>query len=143
MSYRYLDDIATADAAFEAVGATPEELCIAAADALMNIMVDNPDSIGEQRIVDISVEAESMELLLFRLLDDLVYYKDAERLLLRIRSVELCKTGESLCLRARAYGEEIDPARHHLVVDIKAVTMHMYRVEETPEGWKARVVVDI
>ncbi len=143
MAYRYLDDIATADAAFEATGATPEELCMAAADALMNVMVENLDSIVDQRVVDISVEAESFELLLFRLLDDLVYYKDAERLLLRIRTVELCTVGESLCLRARAYGEEIDPARHHLIVDVKAITMHMYRVEETAEGWKARVVVDI
>ncbi|MHB9029124.1 MAG: archease, partial [Candidatus Latescibacterota bacterium] len=95
MAYRYLEDIATADSAFEATGRTREELIIAAADALMNVMVENLDSIEQQRIVDIGLEADTFEMLLFRLLDDLVYYKDAERLLLRIRKVELCTRGES------------------------------------------------
>lgn len=143
MAYRYLEDIATADAAFEATGRTREELIIAAADALMNVMVENLDSIESQRIVDIGLEADTFEMLLFRLLDDLVYYKDAERLLLRIREVDLCTRGESLCFIAHAYGEEIDPGKHHLVVDVKAVTMHLYKVEETEEGWKATVVVDV
>ncbi len=143
MPYRYIEDIATADVAFEAVGETPGELMISAADALMHVMVDNLNSIEPRRIVDIDIEADTVELLLFRLLDDVVYYKDAERLLLRVREAKIDRKGESYMLRARAEGEGIDAEKHHLVVDVKAVTMHRYKVEETGEGWKAVVVLDI
>jgi len=32
---------------------------------------------------------------------------------------------------AKAYGEEIDPSRHDLLVDVKAVTLHKFKVEQT------------
>ncbi|HOV88133.1 MAG TPA: archease, partial [Syntrophobacteraceae bacterium] len=40
MPFRYIEDIATADVAFEAWGETLEDLCVAAADATMNVMVE-------------------------------------------------------------------------------------------------------
>jgi SHS2 domain-containing protein len=143
MPYRYLEDIATADTAFEATGRSREELVIAAADALLNVMVENLDSIEPRRTVDIGLESDTFEMILFHLLDDLVYYKDAERLLLRIREVKLRAKDGSLCVIATACGEEIDAGKHHLIVDVKAITMHRYTVEETREGWKAIVVVDV
>ena len=47
MPYRYLEDIATADVAFEARGKDLAELFMAAAEATMNVMVADLDSIGE------------------------------------------------------------------------------------------------
>jgi SHS2 domain-containing protein len=29
------------------------------------------------------------------------------------------------------------------VVDVKAVTLHRFRVEQTPSGWEATVILDI
>ena len=46
-------------------------------------------------------------------------------------------------MTAEAYGEVIDRERHELLVDVKAVTMHHFKVEETAEGWTATVVLDI
>ena len=46
MPYRYLEDIATADVAFEAWGDTLEEMFVAAADATMNVMVSDLDTIA-------------------------------------------------------------------------------------------------
>jgi SHS2 domain-containing protein len=40
-------------------------------------------------------------------------------------------------------GEELDMNRHDLVVDVKAVTLHQFRVEKTDRGWEAFVILDI
>ena len=46
MTYHYLEDFAIADIAFEAAGKNLEELFIAAADATMNVMVEEIGAIN-------------------------------------------------------------------------------------------------
>lgn len=143
MPYRYLDDIATADVAFEADGATLEEVMVASADATMNVMVDDLHSIADRVRRTIEVQETEPDLLLYALLEELVYRKDAERLLLRVPSVRIEDRGGTLTLHAEAYGEPLDPARHRLLVDVKAVTLHRFLVERTESGWRATVILDI
>ena len=45
MPYKFLEEIGTADIAFEATGCDLPELFVAAADATMNVMIDNLDAI--------------------------------------------------------------------------------------------------
>ena len=45
MDYRYIDDLATADIAFEATGASLEKVFIAASDATMNVIIEDLESI--------------------------------------------------------------------------------------------------
>ena len=143
MPYRYLDDIATADAAFEAWGKTEEELFISAADAALNVMVESLDSIDRKEERTIRCIAESHEMLLFHLLEELIYFKDAEQLFLRVADVVIENKSRRFHLTAGVYGERIDPSRHELNVDVKAVTLHRFSLEQTDEGWKATVVLDI
>jgi len=143
MPYRYLEDIATADVAFEALGGTLEEALVAAADATMNVMVQDLDTIADQERRHVQVEAEAPDMLLFELLQELIYYKDAEQLLLRVPAVRICHEADRVRLSAEAYGERLDPERHELIVDVKAVTLHRFRVEQTPGGWRAFVILDI
>ncbi|SNB47740.1 archease [Geobacter sp. DSM 9736] len=141
MPYRYLEEIATADAAFEAWGSTPEEMFIAAADAMLNVMLDDLDTVRLEREVNFNLENSALDLLLFDFLNELVFQKDSRRLLLRAEKISF---GSSLLsLRAVARGEEIDYGRHNLSADVKAVTMYRFKVEQTPEGWRAMVVLDI
>jgi SHS2 domain-containing protein len=142
-TYRYLEEIATADIAFEAWGATREETFLAAADATLNTMVEDIGTIVplERRVF--SLTADSLELLLFELLQELVYHKDADRLLLRVRDLRIEETGSGVRLHADAYGETIDPGKHPLLADVKAVTLHRLVVEKTPDGWRAVVVLDV
>lgn len=143
MPFEYVDDVATADVAFRAWGATIEELFIAAADATMNVMVERLDSIEprEHRLMDL--EAEAVDMLLFELLQEIIFYKDAHRLLLRVGRAQISESDDHFRLRAETYGESIDPARHELIVDVKAVTFHRYQVRETAGGWEAFVILDI
>lgn len=141
--YRYLDDIATADVAFEAWGATKEETFLAAADATLNTMVEDIGTVAPRERRVLSLAADSLDLLLFDLLQELVYHKDAGRLLLRVRDLRIEENGSGYRLHADAIGETIDPARHPLLADVKAVTLHRLSVEKTPTGWRAVVVLDV
>jgi SHS2 domain-containing protein len=144
MPYQYLDDIATADIAFKAWGASLEEMFVAACDATMNVMVEDLDTIERKEERLITVEEESLEILLYQMLQELVYYKDADQVLLRVSEVELQNRPKGVKgLRARAYGERIAPTKHPLGVDIKAVTLHRLNVRQTDGGWEATVVLDI
>jgi len=46
-------------------------------------------------------------------------------------------------LRARVAGEPIDPARHPIVREIKAVTYHGLAVDRVAGGFSAQVVFDV
>lgn len=143
MPYRYLEDIATSDAAFEAWGATPEELFTAAADATLNVMVADLASVRMEREVAFDLEHSELDLLLFDFLNELIFYKDARRQLLRVESLSIKFDPARVTLHAVTRGEEIDFSRHDLSADVKAVTMHRFKVERTVEGWRASVVLDI
>jgi len=143
MPYRYLEDVAIADVAFEARGATLEELFKAAADATVNLMVADLGTITSHEKRTIELEDDSLDLLLFNFLQELIFYKDAQKLLLRVREIRIERSDGSFKLRAEAHGEELNPAKHELGVDVKAVTLHRFQVQETPEGWQANVILDV
>ena len=93
MPYRYLEEIAIADVAFEATGRTLEDLFVAAADATTNVMVGDLASIADRERRPIRAEEEAADMLLLDLLQELIYYKDAERLLLRVPEVHIRRAG--------------------------------------------------
>ncbi len=143
MSYSYLEEIATADIAFEATGKSLEEMFRDAAEATMNVMIEDPDSILPRETRAIGLENAHADMLLFDLLQELIYYKDAERLLLRIVTIDIDKGNKLYRLRATAAGERLDVDRHEQRADVKAVTLHRFKVEKTNEGWTSLVILDI
>lgn len=143
MPYRYLENIAIADIAFEAKAKTKEDLFIAAGDAVMNVMVDDLNTILAKDYRTLEVKAESMDMLLFKLLEELIYFKDAQRLLLRVSKINILEENGHYALGAEAYGEGINPEKHQLRIDVKAVTLHRLSVTQTKDGWQATVVLDI
>ena len=143
MPYKFLEEIGTADIAFEAVGRDLPELFRDAADATMNVMIDNLDAIEPRKTRNIELSNEKVDMLLFDFLQELIYFKDAERLLLRTREVRIDERDQKWFLKAEATGEPLDAARHHQRADVKAVTLHDFSVEKEDGGWKARVLLDI
>lgn len=143
MPFRFLGDIAIADVAFEATAKTVEELFVEAGRALMSVMVEDLDGIRPVDHRAFEIRAPSIERLLFEYLQEFIYFKDAERLLLKTSRVSITGGEDGLVLRADAVGETIDRARHELNADVKAVTLHRFGVRETSEGWVATVVLDV
>ncbi len=141
--YEFLEDVAIADIAFRARGKDLPEVFIAAADATLNAMIDNPGAIEprEQRAIHLTNEA--LDLLLFNFLNEFLYYKDSEQLLLRVQRVQIAHDQGAYQLTAEARGEKLDADRHHQRVDVKAVTLHHFKLEQTAQGWEALVILDI
>jgi SHS2 domain-containing protein len=143
MPYKYLEEIGTADIAFEATGRDLAELFSDAADATTNVMIDNIDAIQPRETRQIELSNDKLDMLLFDLLQELIFLKDAERLLLRVREVQIATRDEIYFVKATTWGEPLDAERHHQRADVKAVTLHDFFVEQTEGGWKARVLLDI
>ncbi|MBO0695822.1 MAG: archease [Verrucomicrobia bacterium] len=143
MLYHYLEDIGTADIAFEATGRDLPELFVAAADATMNVMIDNLEAIESRETRPIELSNDNVEMLLFDFLQELIYFKDARRLLLRVRKPRIDQKGETYVLKAEVAGEQLDASRHRQRADVKAVTLHGFSVKKNDGGWRARVLLDI
>jgi SHS2 domain-containing protein len=143
VAFRYLEDIALADVAFEATGGSPGELFAEAWSAALGVMVDDPRSLAADCERRVSLTESALDLLLFDFLGRLLYYKDAERLLLRAARVDVARAAGGWSVEALLAGEEIDPLRRSLGVDVKAVTLHRLSVQEAPGGWRAVVVLDV
>jgi SHS2 domain-containing protein len=143
VSYCYLDDVATADIAFLAEGRDLSETFRDACDATMRVMVENIDAIEPRENRLIVLQNEHLDMLLFNLLQELLFYKDAEQLMLRIKQISVDKKDQGYELRVRATGETIDPERHIMRVDVKAVTLHQFRLTEMGRGWEAMVILDV
>ena len=143
MPYHYLEDVETADIAFEATGSDLAELFSNAADATTNVMIENIEAIQARETRQIELSNDKLDMLLFDLLQELIFLKDAERLLLRMREVQIAEEHENYFLKATAEGEPLDTERHHQRADVKAVTLHDFSVQRTKKGWKTRVLLDI
>lgn len=143
MPFRYLEDVATADAAFEATGETIEEMFLAAAEATVNVMVEHPEEVEGGEEISFELEQGDLEMLLFDFLQEIIYLKDARRLLLRVESVDIDMKTTPIRLAARSRGETVDAQRHRLLTDVKAVTLHRFGIRRDDRGWTATVVLDV
>src|SRR2546422_660649 len=102
MPYQYLEDIGNADIAFEATGRDLPELFSEAADATMNVMIDNLGAIEPHDTRQIELSNDKIDMLLFDFLQELIYLKDADRLLLRVRDAQIDKKEGKYFLKAGA-----------------------------------------
>ena len=139
MSFKYIEGVALAEAAFEAQGKDLKELFKSCADAFIDTSV-NPKTIKQNIKKDISLKADDIEKLLYEFLEELVFLKDSEEMV--FNKVEIKDMTET-SLNAVFIGDKIDPNKQELRADVKAITMHKFKVEKTQDGWKAMVVMDI
>jgi SHS2 domain-containing protein len=142
--FQFLEHVALADVAFEAVGDTPSELFTAAGQAVIETMVD-PSSVSSEWDRAIERDDEDLASLLFDWLSDIVYVKDAEGIVFQGNTATVMEdsTRHVWRLQGRLTGAPINVERHELRSDVKAVTKHLYDVRQEGSRWKARVVLDI
>jgi Uncharacterized conserved protein len=141
--YIFREDIAIADLAFEVYADNLEDLFKYSGLAITNAMIVDLNSIKPAVIKEIEMENENIEFLLFNFLQEIIFYKDSERLLFNRIDVKIKEEGQKYILKALLYGEKIDMNKHELLVDVKAVTMHLFEVKKINGEWFARVIVDV
>ena len=141
-SFRFLEEIALADIAFEAEGESVEEVFRGATQALLECMA-NPATVsgGWERAIGRSDVDPSA--LLFDWLSEVVYWKDAAGVVFQEAPLTLTQEGDVWLLRARLVGAQVDQQTQELHADVKGVTKHLYELKQTGACWKVRVVLDV
>lgn len=128
----------TGDLGIELAAPTRGELFRRAAIALAALLVETA-SVAEIEQREIAVEAEADLDLMHDLLTELLALFTVEGFIWRGASVK--EAGRSLRVTLR--GEPFDPGRHAFRGEIKAVTYHQLMVENSPDGWRSRVIFDV
>ncbi|MEW6062949.1 MAG: archease [Nanoarchaeota archaeon] len=139
MKFRFFEH--TADIGIEAYGKNINELFENSALATLEVMVDTKQ-VKPAIKKEVKLENKDLGNLLFDFLDEIVYYKDSERLLFSKFDVNINKN-KVYRLNAKLYGEKIDAKKHELRDDVKAVTLYEFKLEKSKEGYKARFILDI
>jgi SHS2 domain-containing protein len=135
--YRIFDH--TADLGIEIYGSDEKELFTNAAYALLDTMADM-DRIEVYEKRRFAVGGSDWEDLLVNFLREILSLFNGEELLLREFSISYIN---SHYVTGEAGGEVFNPEKHQIKMEIKAVTYHQVRVEQTPDGWKGRVIFDV
>ncbi len=93
-----------------------------------------------RQLITIHCQAPDPELLLADWLNALVFEMSSRRMLFVRFQVDI----EDTRLTASAWGEPVDPARHHPAVEVKGATYTELRVAQEANGhWVAQAVVDV
>jgi SHS2 domain-containing protein len=120
-------------------GPTREEAFAQAAMALTAVITDLP-KVQPRQAVDIECKEEDDELLFINWLSSLLYEMDTRGMLFSRFEIEAVEGG----LKARAWGEPVDVAKHEPAVEVKAATYADLKVERAGEGnWVAQCIVDV
>ena len=137
MKYKFLPH--TADVMFEAEGETLEEVFEACGRATFDVMAD-VKTVESKVKFQVDLENKDSEKLLFEFLSEIIYLKDAEYSV--FSDVSIYIEGKYK-LKATLSGDKIKPKKQKLGNDVKAVTMHKFKLEKTKNGFKAVVILDI
>lgn len=133
----------TADVLIEVCGSSLERLYELAAKAVFELITDT-GRVERRRGVNVEVEGIDYENLLYRWIEELLFYFDAEGMVFTDFNVkEVAKSGEGVKLVATAYGETFDQGRHEHRTIVKAMTYAQMRVWKEGDAWRATFVVDI
>ena len=128
----------TGDLGIELAAPTRDELFRRAAIAIASLLVETA-GVAELEQREVTVEAEADVDLMHDLLTELLALFTVEGFIWRDASVR--EAGRSLRVTLR--GEPFDPARHAFRGEIKAVTYHQLMVENSPGGWRSRIIFDV
>jgi SHS2 domain-containing protein len=129
----------TADVGLRIRAADLDTLFADAARAMFSVMAGDLQAVRPVEEVRITLADDDLDALLRDWLGELLYTFHVRKLVFSDFSVAVSARG----LQGIARGEPMDAARHQLDVEIKAVTWHGLKVEQTSNGWLAEVIVDI
>jgi SHS2 domain-containing protein len=129
----------TADLGLRVRAADLNTLFAEAAACLFSAVLEDIGSVRSEQSVTVELTGTDRELLLFDWLRDLLLRFDADHMVFGKFEVKVRDDG----LTGIAWGEPLDPVRHMLAHEVKAITYHELKVVHEGNGWLAEVIVDI
>jgi SHS2 domain-containing protein len=138
--YRFLQH--TADAKFQAFGATLGEAFANAALAVASVMWDWTKVAKTVRF-PVEVKGRDLERLLYNYLEEILYLLDTRKFLLAgVENVRIGENSGEYRLEADFQGDT-EPAKYEIFGEVKAVTYNEMRIEEKAGGAVVQVVIDL
>lgn len=139
--YEYFEH--TADVGIRLRAPDLELLLADAGRALFGLMVENLEDVRPETAVTVEVAGgespADADYLLFDWLSELIRQFEASRIILCEFRVRVEERG----ITAECRGEELDPERHRLGHEVKAVTYHELFLRQTGGGWEGQAIVDL
>lgn len=129
----------TADIGIIAYGNTKEEAFTNIAYGMFTLLAET-DNITHKKSIDISITGYNQDEVLVGFLSELLYHSSVKQMVFnKVTVLELTPTS----IHAKAYGEKYTPEKHQLLQEIKTVTYHQLRIEDTGCGWEIQVIFDV
>lgn len=129
----------TADVGLRVRAGDLNSLFAEAARGVSTLLVDNLEEAQATQKLRVELAADSLEDLFVDWLRELLYLHETRHLVLCHFEVQLKGTS----LSAEVGGEPIDPRRHQVSREIKAITYHGLSLVQTERDWVAELIVDI
>jgi SHS2 domain-containing protein len=129
----------TADIGIVAYGNNIEALFSNAATGLFSLMTDL-DTIKDvdQKLIELT--AEDPEILLVEWLNELIYIFEVDHIVFKRFEIEELTENR---IKARCYGQHINPKHSKLEREIKAATYHMLKISKGDNGYQVTIIFDI
>mgnify|MGYP002760898671 FL=1 len=133
----------TGDVGIQVSAPTLPQLFERAALGMFRLLTDL-DSVHTSESTQIAVDGRDLEALMVRWLSELNYRHTVDNVLYSTFEVDsIHETEDGRVLSATVRGEAIDPDRHTVYTEIKAITFHGLDVHETDGGWAVQVIFDM
>lgn len=133
----------TGDVGIRVTAPTLSRLFERAAAGMFRVLTDL-DAVDTPESTQVAVDGRDREALMVRWLSELNYRHTVDNVLyasFEVASID--NADEGLTLMATAHGEPIDPDRHTVYTEIKAITFHGLDVHRTDDGWAVQVIFDM
>jgi SHS2 domain-containing protein len=110
-----------------------------AAECLFSAVLEDVGSVKPLIAATLEISGTDREFQLFDWLSELLMRCDEDHMVFGKFEANVRDDG----LTGIAWGEPLDNNRHQLAHEVKAITYHGLKVEQTTDGWLAEVIVDI
>lgn len=138
MRYRAIEH--TADTGVRVFGKSRRELFENAAEALADITFGIENVSASEEGGRLEASGEDLEELMVDWLGKLLLKYELEQFITARTEIDSIRDGR---LSARLYGESFKPGIHEPLAEIKGVTYHGLKVEESGGIWQAEVIFDV
>jgi SHS2 domain-containing protein len=139
--YEFLDH--KSDVKVRCWGSTLEEAFSQAALSIFDTITDIK-TIEKKISKTFQVSAEDKKSLLFEFLSEFLYFFDTQNLIFSdVKILKIDKRKGEYLLNAQAKGEEFNPTKHSIGIEVKAITYSYMKIQEKKKKTTIEVIFDI
>ena len=115
-----------------------ENSCLSICSLLTDI-----DKLKPVKEVQKTVCSIELELLLYQILEEIIYLKDADLFFVKEVKCEIIKKKSKWKCNVKFYGATFNRGVNTIGNDIKSITLHKFKITRNKEKWESYFIIDI